>query len=358
MVLQGNCFSWLPKLILLLVLYFGNKTEGRYENIPAVIVFGDSSVDAGNNNFIDTIAKGNFLPYGRDFEGGNPTGRFSNGRLSTDFISDALGIKPSIPAYLDPNYSIEEFATGVTFASASTGYDSLTAQVFNVIPLSKQLEFFKEYKKKLEIYAGIATAQTIIQEALYVISIGSNDFIVNYYIFPERSKQFTVEEYENFLQSISENFILEIYNLGARKIFLVGLPPIGCFPIVRTVLNLKFGRACREDLNEISRNFNRKTRSLVNKLTGEVKGLKLVFDDPYGLILSVVKHPHLYGIDIVAEGCCGTGVLEIGFLCPKSNERSCPDANKYAFWDSVHPTEKLYRIFADHALNTSLGELF
>ncbi|KAK9089782.1 hypothetical protein Scep_028864 [Stephania cephalantha] len=369
MVLQGSIShcssSWQiihPKLVLLLLLpllvYFGNKTEAHYKNIPAVIVFGDSTVDAGNNNFIDTIAKGNFAPYGRDFDGGNkPTGRFCNGRLSTDFISDALGIKPFVPAYLDPAYSIEDFATGVTFASASTGYDNLTAQVLNVIPLWKQLEFFKEYKKRLEIYGGIATAQTIIQEAIFVISIGTNDFIVNYYVFPERSNQFTVEEYENFLLSISENFMLEIYKLGARKISLVGVPPIGCLPIVRTVFNLKFGRACREDLNEMSRSFNRKTRDLVSKLRREVKGLKLAFNDPYGLILSVVKHPHSYGIDIVAEGCCGTGVLELGFLCPKSNECSCPDANKYAFWDSVHPTEKLYRIIVDYTLNTTLREL-
>ncbi|MER8252702.1 hypothetical protein ABS207_20180, partial [Acinetobacter baumannii] len=62
-------------------------------------MFGDSSVDAGNNNWIPTIARSNFEPYGRDFKGGKPTGRFSNGRIATDFISEALGLKPIIPAY-------------------------------------------------------------------------------------------------------------------------------------------------------------------------------------------------------------------------------------------------------------------
>lgn len=97
--------------------------------VPAVIVFGDSSVDAGNNNFIPTIARSNFEPYGRDFEGGKPTGRFSNGRIPIDFISEALGIKPYVPAYLDPKYNISDFATGVTFASAATGYDNATSDV-------------------------------------------------------------------------------------------------------------------------------------------------------------------------------------------------------------------------------------
>lgn len=97
--------------------------------IPAVIVFGDSSVDAGNNNYIPTIARSNFVPYGRDFAGGRPTGRFSNGRIPTDFISEALKIKPFIPAYLDPAYKISDFATGVTFASAGSGYDNATSDV-------------------------------------------------------------------------------------------------------------------------------------------------------------------------------------------------------------------------------------
>lgn len=96
---------------------------------PAVIVFGDSSVDAGNNNFIPTVARSNFQPYGRDFKGGRATGRFSNGRIATDFISLALGVKPTIPAYLDPAYNISDFATGVTFASAATGYDNATSDV-------------------------------------------------------------------------------------------------------------------------------------------------------------------------------------------------------------------------------------
>jgi len=64
------------------------------ETVPAVIVFGDSIVDTGNNNFLNTIFKCNFQPYGKDFGGGNqPTGRFSNGIIPSDII----GMK--IPAF-------------------------------------------------------------------------------------------------------------------------------------------------------------------------------------------------------------------------------------------------------------------
>ena len=59
-------------------------------NVTCLLVFGDSSVDPGNNNYIATPMKGNFLPYGKDFFRGRPTGRFSNGRLATDFIGNLL----------------------------------------------------------------------------------------------------------------------------------------------------------------------------------------------------------------------------------------------------------------------------
>ena len=112
------------QIILLVVMVTETKAK-----VPAIIVFGDSSVDTGNNNVISTVLKSNFKPYGRDFEGGLPTGRFCNGRLPPDFISEAFGLKPAIPAYLDPRYSITDFATGVCFASAGTGYDNATSDV-------------------------------------------------------------------------------------------------------------------------------------------------------------------------------------------------------------------------------------
>jgi hypothetical protein len=51
-----------------------------------MLVFGDSTVDPGNNNRLQTVMRANFLPYGASFLGGRPTGRFSNGRLITDIL--------------------------------------------------------------------------------------------------------------------------------------------------------------------------------------------------------------------------------------------------------------------------------
>lgn len=53
--------------------------------VPALLIFGDSVVDVGNNNNLETIVKANFPPYGRDFIQHEPTGRFCNGKLASDF---------------------------------------------------------------------------------------------------------------------------------------------------------------------------------------------------------------------------------------------------------------------------------
>lgn len=60
------------------------------ETIPALIAFGDSIVDTGNNNDLRTISKCDFPPYGKDFQGGVATGRFSNGKVPADIIGTSL----------------------------------------------------------------------------------------------------------------------------------------------------------------------------------------------------------------------------------------------------------------------------
>lgn len=50
---------------------------------PAMFLFGDSLTDSGNNNYIPTMARANYFPYGIDF--GYPTGRFCNGLTAVDF---------------------------------------------------------------------------------------------------------------------------------------------------------------------------------------------------------------------------------------------------------------------------------
>ncbi|KAF4388832.1 hypothetical protein F8388_019011, partial [Cannabis sativa] len=188
-----------------------NNSNGSPTNTTAasaVLVFGDSTVDPGNNNYLPTIFKSNFLPYGRDLANKKPTGRFCNGRLTTDFLASYVGLKDYVPPYLDPSLSMEELMTGVSFASAGSGYDPITPQVGNVLPVLKQLEYFKEYKKRLESSIGKQETEHHINKAIFVISAGTNDFIVNYFTLPIRRKIYTtLSSYDIFLMEHVKTFL-------------------------------------------------------------------------------------------------------------------------------------------------------
>jgi hypothetical protein len=62
------------------------EEEDRRPVVTAVIVFGDSIVDPGNNNDLHTLIKANHPPYGKDFFNHEATGRYSNGLIPSDLI--------------------------------------------------------------------------------------------------------------------------------------------------------------------------------------------------------------------------------------------------------------------------------
>lgn len=318
--------------------------------VPAVIVFGDSSVDSGNNNMISTFLKSNFRPYGRDIDGGSPTGRFSNGRIPPDFISEAFGIKSLIPAYLDPAYTIDDFVTGVCFASAGTGYDNATSAILNVIPLWKEVEFYKEYQDKLKAHIGEEKSNEIISEALYIISLGTNDFLGNYYGFTTLRFRYTISQYQDYLIGIAENFIRQLYSLGARKLSITGLIPMGCLPLERAINIFGGFHRCYEKYNIVALEFNVKLENMISKVNKDLPQLKALSANVYDLFNDIITRPSFYGIEEVEKACCSTGTIEMSYLCNKMNLMTCKDASKYMFWDAFHPTEKTNRIISNYLI--------
>ena len=108
----------------------------------------------------------------------------------------------------------------------------------------KEVEYFKDYQKRLRRYAGRSKSEEIVNEAVYIISIGTNDFLENYFLLiTGRFKQFSVDGFVDFLIGLAGDFLTEIYRLGARKMAFAGLAPIGCLPLERTA-NILHGHGC------------------------------------------------------------------------------------------------------------------
>ncbi|KAL2333869.1 hypothetical protein Fmac_015082 [Flemingia macrophylla] len=74
-------------LILLLALIGWSLSVDTESKVPAVYLFGDSTLDVGTNNFlIDSKARADKKFYGIDFLNQEPTGRFSNDYNTADSI--------------------------------------------------------------------------------------------------------------------------------------------------------------------------------------------------------------------------------------------------------------------------------
>ncbi|XP_031266670.1 GDSL esterase/lipase At5g45960 [Pistacia vera] len=321
------------------------QTDSKNTTFTAFYVFGDSTVDPGNNDYIDTAFRSNFPPYGKDFYNHMPTGRFSKGRLTTDFAASYVGIKESVPPYLDPTLSMEELITGVSFASAASGLDPLTARINSVIDMAKQLEYFKEYKRRVQTTIGKQRMENHIKKAGFLISSGTNDFMVNYFSLPFRRQTFTVSAYQQFMLRTATQFIQSLWKEEARIIAVSGLPPMGCLPAVITLFSDNANileRGCIEKFNTVARDFNRMLQNEVNELNiTNTLGARLYYVDIYAPLIDMIQGRSKVEFDDVSNGCCGTGYLEAAFLCnPKSYV--CADASKYVFWDSIHPTEETY----------------
>ncbi|MCO5571263.1 hypothetical protein L7F22_025000 [Adiantum nelumboides] len=316
--------------------------------VPAVFVFGDSTVDVGNNNYLETILKANFPPYGRDFDTQKPTGRFSDGRIATDFTISLLGFDSFPLPYLQARSTGENLTIGANFASGGSGFYDSTAQHFNVLTMNQQLEFFKEYKNKLAGLVGSTNATSIVNGALYVVSAGNSDFLQNYYINLRLRRQYTPIQFGQIVLNLQTKFIQNLYALGARRIGVVSVAPFGCVPLQLTVSRQASG--CVESLNEVANSYNKALSSTIDRLGKSLSGLKIAYFDIYNGLLDIIKDPAANGFTEARKACCGTGRVETAVLCNRFSPGTCTNASEYVFFDSVHPSQAANQILANNLL--------
>ncbi|KAJ1421601.1 SGNH hydrolase superfamily [Sesbania bispinosa] len=326
-------------------------------SVPAVIVFGDSIMDTGNNNNnLKTLARCNFPPYGKDFKGGVPTGRFGNGKVPSDFIVEELGIKELLPAYLDQNIQPSDLVTGVCFASGGAGYDPLTSEIASAISLSGQIDLFREYIRKLEMLVGENRTNFILANSIFLVVSGSNDISNTYFLSHAREVQYDIPSYTDLMVRSASNFLKEIYQLGARRIGVFSAPPIGCVPFQRTIVG-GIVRECAEKYNDASKLFNSKLSKELASLNRNLPNARMLYLDVYNPLLDIIVNYQKYGYKVGDKGCCGTGEVEAAVLCNPLSP-PCLDVEDYVFWDSFHPSESCYKKLVHPILQKYMYQFF
>ncbi|KAJ4878343.1 GDSL esterase/lipase [Raphanus sativus] len=333
------------QLLWLALVFIAAETNaakhGKNATIPALIVFGDSIMDTGNNNRLPTLLKCNFPPYGKDFPGGLATGRFSDGRVPSDLI-----------AFMNPNLKPRDLLKGVTFASGGTGYDPLTAKIMSVISVWDQLTYFKQYISTIKQHFGEKRARYILDHSFFVVCSSSNDLA---HTFMAQSHKYDPTSYANFLADSAVKFVRELHKLGAKKIGVFSAVPVGCVPLQRTVFGGLFTRGCVESLNNMAKQFNARLSPALESLDKELDGVILI--DVYDTLFNMIQHPSKYGFEVADRGCCGRGSLAISYMCNSLNPFTCSNSSAYIFWDSYHPTERAYQVIVDNLLDKYLSKL-
>ncbi|CAD6252135.1 unnamed protein product [Miscanthus lutarioriparius] len=317
--------------------------------VPAVYVFGDSTADVGNNDYLPwSIARADFPHNGVDFPGGRPTGRFSNGLIGVDFLAIAMGFSGSPPPYLSlmaataANSSSEvtrnttvaaaaAYMSGANFASAGSGLLDSTG---STISMTQQIGYFSDLKDQMSNRLSAGKVADSLSKSIFLISAGSNDAFD--FFSQNRSPDSTaIQQFSEAMISTYDSHVKTLYHLGARKFAVINVPLIGCCPYLRS--QNPTGE-CVEQLNQIAKSLNDGIKDLFSNLSTEMQGMKYSIGSAYQLVSSLIQNPHAAGLEEVKSACCGGGRFNAEIGCTPISS-CCSDRSKYLFWDLLHPTQ-------------------
>lgn len=328
--------------------------------VTASFVFGDSLVDAGNNDYLPrSLATARALPNGIDFPtrgAAHPTGRFTNGLTIPDLIGVELGLPSFAPPILAPTTLGSALLYGVNYASGGAGILNDTGRVFlQLIPMDKQISYFEGTVKDITKMLGVKKMRSFLAKSLFSITIGANDFLSNY-LFPVPTsieKTLTPQQFNQKLFEQLKTQVTRLYEAGARKFVMVNVPLIGCTPYLRS-LNLRNPGNCSSRANELAFAFNGVLRSLVEQLNQQLPGATLLYADAYGITAEIIYNHEAYGFANAEKACCGLVGAEKGVVpCRLPFVPMCDSRDEYFFWDPYHPSQVACRLIANEFLQGS-----
>ncbi|KAL6652230.1 hypothetical protein ACP70R_011155 [Stipagrostis hirtigluma subsp. patula] len=330
--------------------------------VPAVFVFGDSTVDVGNNNYLNNCSvecRADHPSYGVDYDDGAPTGRFSNGYNLADQLAQLLGFQGSPPPFLPMTNAsrIQQMSsTGINFASGGSGLLVRTGLNVcgEVFPMAEQVRSFADLARQWG--DEDKTAAERISRSLVFISVGSNDL----FEFSDAGPPSPSHNDTAFLQDLIAyytSYLKGLYGAGARRFSVVSPSLVGCCPSQRAVARKgnahdvdEFG--CFGEANGLSGRLYPMIESMLQGLVAELPGMNYSLGDSIGMAKSVINntnnHTPMPGLNftVLDRACCGAGEFGEGG-CSNNSVPLCASRGNYLFWDKFHPTEAASRVTAE-----------
>lgn len=213
--------------------------------------------------------------------------------------------------------------------------------------MQEELNMFAEYKEKLAGVVGDAAAAGIVADSLFLVCAGSDDIANNYYLAPVRPLQYDISAYVDFLVQQACDFmrvksssfplatqhliqfnsysytipltkknncwrpicihvvssllgiagvlsLQQLYQQGARRIAILGMPPVGCVPSQRTLAG-GLARDCDPARNHAAQLYNSRLKEEMARLQEELQCQKIGYVDIYDVLHDMITNPCKYG---------------------------------------------------------------
>ncbi|KAF3788762.1 hypothetical protein EJ110_NYTH15728 [Nymphaea thermarum] len=192
-------------------------------NVKAMFIFGDSLVDAGNKDVLETTAKCNYFPYGVDFCSGS-TGRCTNGRTSADILGQLLGLPHLLPVFYDPHTRESSILARVNYTSVGAGILDSTDQSVR--------------------------KSSLVSSSFSGLMLGADGRRASRELWPPRA-----------------------YDFGARKFVVFNILQTGCNPYFENHNN----GSCVHVFNEASALFNSKLGTALKNLSEDMPGFAFAY---------------------------------------------------------------------------------
>lgn len=305
-----------------------NRQHSYASHPTKLFVFGDSYSDTGNiRKSVSTSWK---VPYGITFPG-KPAGRFSDGRVLTDYVAKFVGIKSPMP-YRWRKLGGKKLCNGMNFAYGGTG-------VFNTLYLGPNMTTQIDFLEKL-ISDSVYT-KSDLESSLALVTLSGNDYAAYY------AKGGITERLPAFITSVVNQLVSNvqrIHAMGVRKVALTGLQPLGCLP--RITIRSSF-QQCNATENTLVIFHNLILQQAVAKLNKLAKDSAFVILDLYSSFTTVLKNKGDYlgnlKFETPLKPCC-MGISN-QYSCGSVDDKGvkmytvCSDPDSAFFWDLVHPSQ-------------------
>lgn len=214
-------------------------------------------------------------------------GRYSNGKVWVEYLAERLKLPP-------------ERVTNFAYGGATTGSDRNS-----LVPgLLTQVQSWAKSQKQANPHA------------LYVLWAGANDYLQGV-----NNANLPVENVARAIESLA--------GAGAKNILVANLPDLGQLPATRTGVN-------SARLTALTQAHNQGLRRTVKVLSQQHSGLKIATMDANALYREAIANPAKYGLTNVTGSCLSGGGV-------------CGSADRFLFWDGIHPTTAAHRILGEAA---------